>query len=58
MAYGVETTETVPVCPECKCRLLKVETPLGIVYYEHFYLTGDFDARGCKCSLLDKTWES
>lgn len=43
-----------PTCPKCGCRLEIFENNF-FVNLRHFGL-GQYDARGCKCTHIDREW--
>lgn len=44
-----------PTCPNCSCRLEIFENDF-FINLRHFFVVGDKDARGCKCSHVDSEW--
>ena len=54
-----EGKRTPLVCPDCGCRLNLVTLNQVISFAHHFgvdVLGGEYDARGCKCPSIGKTW--
>jgi hypothetical protein len=48
-----------PMCPECGCRLEIFENGDLFHFISDDSYQGEYtDARGCKCSLIDHTWDN
>lgn len=45
-----------PFCPECGCRLHYLDHMEDLYHLNHFKGEKGRDARGCLCSLVNKTW--
>jgi len=46
-----------PTCPECGCRLQKLSGFLLTHFHNEDEDKEEYDARGCKCSLVHEIWE-